>query len=84
MSSRDISEFLSLTIALAVLVLAIFSVLQLRHIPSGNFLDWLVGAASFWWLLVIVTMPWSIHFGAKAMLVDITELRNQGISIDES
>ena len=84
MSSRDINGFLGFTITLTVLVLGIFGVLQLLHIPSGNFLDWLVGAASFWWLLVIVTVPWNIHFGAKAVLVDVAESRQQGIAVDES
>ncbi len=84
MSSRDIGGFLGSTIALAALVLAVFGVLQLLHIPSGNFLDWAVGAASFWWLLVIVTVPWNIHFRAKAVLADVAESRQQGIAVDES
>jgi hypothetical protein len=84
MSSREVSGLLGLTIALAVLVLSIFGILQLLHVPSGNFLDWLIGTASFWWLLVIVTVPWNIHFGAKAVLVDAAESHKQGIDVDES
>jgi hypothetical protein len=57
MNTRDISGFLGFSSGLAVLLLLVFGVLQLLHIPSGSFLDWMIGIASFWWLLVIVTVP---------------------------
>ncbi len=83
MGSRDLGNFLSFTIALVVVILAAFGILQLLHIPAGNFLDWLIGAASFWWLLVIVTVPWNIHFGARAVLASAAQSRSQGITVDE-
>lgn len=74
--------FLSLSFGLSLIVLLAFAVLQWFHIPSGNFLDWVIGTASFWWLTVIVTVPWNIHFEAKSVLVDATESQKQGITID--
>jgi hypothetical protein len=57
MNTRDISGFLGFSSGLAALLLLVFGVLQLLHIPSGSFLDWMIGIASFWWLVVIVTVP---------------------------
>ena len=62
--------FISSTISIVVVTLLAFSVLQWFHIPAGNFLDWVIGGASFWWLLVIVTVPWNVHFKAKETLFD--------------
>ncbi|NJL88019.1 MAG: hypothetical protein HC886_21890 [Leptolyngbyaceae cyanobacterium SM1_1_3] len=63
--------------------LLIFGLLQWLEIPSGSFLDWLIGAASFWWLVIIVTVPWNIHFEAKAVLADAETSRQKGIEVDE-
>lgn len=77
-----IGGFLSFSCGFSLLVLLAFAVLQWFHIPSGNFLDWLIGAASFWWLIVIVTVPWNIHFEAKSVLVDAAESQQKGIAIE--
>lgn len=66
-----------------VLVLLGFSVLQWFHIPTGNFLDWVIGGASFWWLLVIVTVPWNVHFQAKEVLAEGAQSTEKGIPVDE-
>lgn len=82
MSSRDVSGFLAFSFVLALLLLLVFGILQWLHIPSGSFLDWLIGIASFWWLLVIVTIPWNIHFAAKGVLIEGAESRKKGITVD--
>ena len=56
-----------------VVVLVAFGVLQWFHIAAGNFLNWVIGGASFWWLLVIVTVPWNVHFQAKEVLAEAAE-----------
>ena len=76
------SGFLSFSFGLPVFLLLVFAVLQWFHVPSGNFLDWVIGAVSFWWLTVIVTVPWNIHFEAKSVLVDATQSQQQAIEID--
>jgi len=75
--------FLSSTISIVVVTLLAFSVLQWFHIPVGNFLDWVIGGASFWWLLVIVTVPWNIHFKAKETLFEAKQSIRKEISIDD-
>ncbi len=74
---------ISSSIGIVILVLLAFSVLQWFHIPAGNFLDWVIGGASFWWLLVIVTVPWNVHFQAKEVLAEGAQSTEKGIPVDE-
>jgi hypothetical protein len=75
--------FISSSFGVTVLVLLGFSVLQWFHIPTGNFLDWVIGGVSFWWLLVIVTVPWNVHFQAKEVLAEGAQSTEKGIPVDE-
>jgi hypothetical protein len=76
-------NFIGLSIGLVVLVLSSFGVLQWLHIPAGNLIDWVIGAASFWWLLVIVTVPWNVHFQAKEVLAEAAVSAEKGTVVDE-
>lgn len=75
--------FISSIVGIVVTVLLAFGVLQWLHIPAGNFLDWVIGGASFWWLLVIVTVPWNVHFQAKEVLAEAAESIEKNIPVDE-
>ncbi|MCD8489712.1 MAG: hypothetical protein LRZ84_23985 [Desertifilum sp.] len=75
-------NFLGLSLSLPLLILLCFGILEWLHIPVGNFLDWLIGAASFWWLLVIVTVPWNIYFEAKEVLAEAETSTEKGIAVD--
>ncbi len=79
---RDVGGFLVLSIALGVILLLAFGVLQWLQVPTGRFLDWVIGAASFWWLIVVVTVPWNVYFEAKGVLAEATESRRQEITVD--
>lgn len=76
-------SFIGVCVGLLILVLGSFGILQWLHIPAGNFLDWVIGAASFCWLLVIVTVPWNIHFDAKEVLAEAALSADKGIAVDE-
>ncbi|MBG1244344.1 hypothetical protein [Nostoc sp. NZL] len=78
-----INFFISSIIGIVVSVLVAFGLLQWLHIPAGNFLDWVIGGASFWWLLVIVTVPWNVHFQAKEVLAEAAQSTEKGIPVDE-
>ncbi|MEH1939309.1 MAG: hypothetical protein V7L01_03700 [Nostoc sp.] len=78
-----INFFISSIIGIVVPVLVAFGLLQWLHIPTGNFLDWVIGGASFWWLLVIVTVPWNVHFQAKEVLAEAAQSKEKGIPVDE-
>ncbi|WGV26935.1 hypothetical protein [Halotia branconii] len=78
-----INFFISSIVGIVTVVLVAFGLLQWLHIPSGNFLDWVIGGASFWWLLVIVTVPWNVHFQAKEVLAEAAQSTEKGIPVDE-
>jgi hypothetical protein len=78
-----INFFISSIAGIVVVVLTAFGLLQWLHIPAGNFLDWVIGGASFWWLLVIVTVPWNVHFQAKEVLAEAAQSKEKGIPVDE-
>ncbi|MEO1207966.1 MAG: hypothetical protein AAFX78_00345 [Cyanobacteria bacterium J06638_20] len=82
MNTKDISGFLIFSSLLALLLLLVFGVLQWLHIPAGSLLDWMIGIASFWWLLIIVTIPWNIHFAAKRVLMEAAESRRREIVVE--
>ena len=75
--------FVGSSLGIGVIVLVAFGLLQWLHIPAGNFLDWIIGGASFWWLLVIVTVPWNIHFQAKEVIAQGEISIEKGIPVDE-
>jgi hypothetical protein len=75
--------FVSSITGIVVTVLLAFGILQWLHIPAGSFLDWIIGGASFWWLLVIVTVPWNVHFQAKQVLAEAAQSRERDIAVDE-
>lgn len=78
-----INFFISSIAGIVAVVLLAFGLLQWFHVPSGNFLDWVIGGASFWWLLVIVTVPWNIHFQAKQVLAEAAQSIDKQIPVDE-
>jgi len=80
---REINGFAGFTVGLVLLVLLAFGILQWLHVPTGNFLDWVIGAASFWWLTIVVTVPWNVHFGAKGILAEAAASREKGIKVDD-
>ncbi|MEA5447652.1 hypothetical protein VB780_03660 [Leptolyngbya sp. CCNP1308] len=75
-----VASFFSLV--LVVLLLGIFGLAQWWQIPVGNFADWVVGLASFGWLLTITTVPWNIYFEAKGALSEANLSAENGIAVD--
>ncbi len=68
---------------LGIFTLFIFGILQWLHIPAGNLVDWLIGIASFWWLIAIVTIPWNIYFEAREVLVEADTSRERGLTVEQ-
>jgi hypothetical protein len=44
----------------------------------GELADWAIGIASFWWLVVIVTLPWNLYFQAKAVQQEAVVSQERG------
>lgn len=76
-------NFIGFSFGLGVLVLLMFGILQWLHVPAGGFLDWVIAVAIFEWLLVIVTVPWNIHFEAKAVLDEAAVSAQMEVKVDE-
>ncbi len=75
--------FISSIVRIIVAVLVAFGILQWFHIAARNFFDWVIGGASFWWLLGIVTVPLNVHLQAKEVLAEAAESIEKNISVDE-
>ena len=60
-----------------------FAVVKYLNVRAGNFGDWIGGLLAFFWLLTIVTVPWNIHFKAKATLADAQPSRERGLPVDD-
>ncbi|MGD1900759.1 MAG: hypothetical protein ACFB9N_00765 [Geitlerinemataceae cyanobacterium] len=82
MKSSELQVFGGFSASLVFITLLAFAILQWLQIPSGSFLDWTIGLASFWWLLAIVTIPWNIYFTAKQALDNAAISQEKQIAVD--
>ncbi len=75
-------NYVGISFGSGLLALLAFFVLQWLQIPTGNLVDWLIGIASFWWLLAIVTVPWNIYFEAEDVKAEATISQRKNIPVD--
>jgi len=80
MASRN---FLISIFSITALVLIAFAVLKQLNIPAGTLVDWVIGISAFWWLMIIVTVPWNMHFAARAVIIEAQTSKEKGIIINE-
>ena len=72
----------SSVIFITVAVVIGYGTLEWLQIPKGTLTDWIVGLVSCWWLIVVVVMPWNVHFSAKEVLDEIKISRQRNMKID--
>jgi hypothetical protein len=75
-------KYLGFSIGFSVLILIISVILQWLQISAGNLVDWSIGIASFWWLIIIVTIPWNVYFEARETISEATISEEKGIPLD--
>ncbi|MDJ0507878.1 MAG: hypothetical protein QNJ64_01280 [Crocosphaera sp.] len=75
-------SYFRFSFGLIFLILVAFFSLQWLNIPAGNLVDWVIGVASFWWLLVIITIPWNVYFDAKEVASEAAISEKKGIVVD--
>ena len=76
------NRYLSFSVSLGILAVIIGGIVQWFNISAGNLVDWGIGIASFWWLLVIITIPWNIYFDARETLNEAKISKDKDIRID--
>ncbi len=84
MYGRSLGQFISFSFSLALLTILVFGALRWLQIPHGQFIDWIIGALSCWWLLIVVTVPWNVHFEAKSVIHEAEQSQKNGIEFDVS
>ena len=77
------SKFIGWLGALLLIFLAGFGLTQWLNLPFGNFIDWVIGASIFVWLIIIVTVPWNLYFQSKSVLNQAQISQERGINVDE-
>ena len=77
-----LSKYISFSISLGIIAAILAGIIQWLNISAGSLVDWLIGIASFWWLLIIVTIPWNIYFDARETLTEANSSQEKGIQVD--
>lgn len=72
--------------ALAFLIVAFLAALGVaswRGVPPETLLTWGVGGAALVWLIVLVTLPWNLHFRAREVLGELRRSAEAGIRVTD-
>ncbi|MCP4347244.1 MAG: hypothetical protein GY795_17165 [Desulfobacterales bacterium] len=80
-NSRSVS-YIFFAIGPSFLILIVYVLLQWLGVPTGRLTDWIIGIASFWWLMIIVTLPWNMYFKAKEILEAAVKSAERKIKVD--
>ncbi len=75
-------NFLPSLFSITIMVLLTFGVLRYMQVPAGELVDWVIGVAIFWWLMIIVTLPWNMHFAAKEVLAQAKQSKDKAIKVN--
>lgn len=82
--TRSAGSFMFSTIFMMVLVALVFGMLKAFNIHAGTMVDWIIGIATAFWLLVITTVPWNVYFEALSVEDEASMSRTVGIAVDEA
>lgn len=80
---KQVSKVLGLVVILAAITLVVYAILHWFATPPGTFVDWLIGIGAVLWLVVIVTVPWNLHFEAKTVLQEARRSRERDIEVND-
>ena len=72
--------------ALALLILAYLAALGVAlwtGVPPQTLLTWGAGGAALLWLILLVTLPWNLHFRAREVLGEMRRSREAGIRVTD-
>lgn len=77
----SLTKFIGVGLLLTFLLLLVFGMTRWFDVPAGSFVDWIIGIASAWWLLVVVTIPWNVYFQARAIVADAAQSIDDKITV---
>ncbi len=77
-----LGRYVGYSISLGILAIIVGGIGQWLNISAGSLIDWLIGIASFWWLLIIITIPWNIYFDARETLTEAKVSQEKGLAIE--
>ncbi len=80
---KQVGKVLGIAIVLGLITLVVYAVSHWISTPPGTFADWMVGLGATIWLVVIVTVPWNLHFEAKAVVRDARRSKERDIQVDQ-
>lgn len=81
--NRKFQQFFQAGFSFSLLALLLFGILKWIGVPAGSFFNWLIGMGIFWWLMLIVTIPWDIYFKAKEVLQETIKSKDRTIKVDK-
>ena len=79
---KQIGRILSMAAGLGLVALVVYAMLHWFSTPPGSFIDWAIGIGTVMWLVIIVTVPWNLHFEAKTVLQEARRSKTRKIKID--
>ncbi len=62
---------------------AALAVAMWRDVPPETLLTWGAGGAALVWLIVLVTLPWNLHFHAREVLTEMHRSKAAGIKVTD-
>jgi hypothetical protein len=83
MYDKSLNGFLRYTFGFVIITLILFFGLRAANVSPNQLIDCITGMLTLWWLLVIVTVPWNVHFEAKSVLNEVAHSRSIGITVDD-
>jgi len=66
---------------ISFITIIVFSILEYLELSPGRYIDWILALGSFWWLMLITTGPWNMHFEAKSVLDDAALSTEKGMEV---
>lgn len=77
-------KFFGSLFTVGLLLLAAYGIMRWIGADPGSIRDWVIGLFVLWWLIMVVVLPWDLHFKARGVLVDAARSRKDGITVVEA
>lgn len=68
-------------VVLILAYVAALGVAMWRDVPPETLITWGAGGAALIWLVVLVTLPWNLHFHAREVLAEMRRSKEAGINV---